>query len=145
MSDDERSRLCDRGLEQIFDPGLRSSIAELIDDVRAHGDDAVCRATARFDGIEVTPDRLRVSDREIDALQDGDVAESLLDSLHDDVRLATRASLRRRPFASVVHAGTIVLFRFCRTGAASVPRTPWLQGTARFRRSSTLDWATPAG
>ena len=41
-------------------PGLRRSIGDLIDDVRERGDIAVCEALGRFDGIEVSPDGLRV-------------------------------------------------------------------------------------
>ena len=33
-----------RGLDKIFDPRLRREIGELIEDVRAHGDDGVARA-----------------------------------------------------------------------------------------------------
>ena len=60
MDSDARARLLARGLDDIFDPALRESIAGLIDDVRVRGDDAVCDALARFDGIRTTPDRLRV-------------------------------------------------------------------------------------
>lgn len=61
-----RDALMRRGLEDIFDPALRRSIGELIDDVRERGDAAVCDALGRFDGIEVTPDGLRVSAEEFE-------------------------------------------------------------------------------
>lgn len=61
MSEAERARLCARGLSEIFDPALRSSIAELVDDVRANGDEAVCRALAKFDGVDLRPDQLAIS------------------------------------------------------------------------------------
>jgi histidinol dehydrogenase len=64
MSEEERERLCARGLDDIFDPALRASIGALIDDVRERGDAAVCDALARHDGIAVDPDRLRISDDE---------------------------------------------------------------------------------
>src|ERR671911_229613 len=51
MTDDEQAALLARGLDAIFDPGLRASIVELIEDVRRRGDAAVCDALARFDGI----------------------------------------------------------------------------------------------
>lgn len=60
-----RDGLFARGLADIFDPALRASITALIDDVRDRGDAAVCEALARHDGIEITPDRLRVSAAEI--------------------------------------------------------------------------------
>lgn len=60
-----RDALCRRGLDDIFDPALRDSIGSLIEDVRTRGDAAVCDALARFDGIRIAPDRLRVSADEI--------------------------------------------------------------------------------
>ena len=61
MSEAERSILCARGLSEIFDPTLRRSIADLIEDVRVNGDDAVCRALAAFDGVTLRPDQLAIS------------------------------------------------------------------------------------
>ncbi len=60
MSDAERSAFCARGLDEIFDPSLRESISRLIDDVKAHGDEAVCRALATFDGVTLTPSQLTI-------------------------------------------------------------------------------------
>ena len=60
-----RDALCRRGLDEIFDPALRESIGALIEDVRRRGDSAVCDAMARFDGIRLNPDRLRVTADEI--------------------------------------------------------------------------------
>lgn len=65
MSRADRDALCERGLRDIFEPGLRESITALIEDVRLRGDDAVCDALAKFDGITVGPDQLRVTDEEI--------------------------------------------------------------------------------
>lgn len=67
MDEADRAALVARGLDDIFDPALRASIGDLIDDVRERGDDAVCDALGRFDGIELGPDELRVSDDELDA------------------------------------------------------------------------------
>jgi histidinol dehydrogenase len=65
LSEPERVALCARGLAAIFDPALRASIAELIEDVRVRGDAAVCDALARFDGVDVEPAGLRVGPEEI--------------------------------------------------------------------------------
>ena len=62
-----RAALCRRGLDDIFDEGLRSSIARLIEDVRVRGDEAVCDALRTFDGIELEPHQLRVDPAEIAA------------------------------------------------------------------------------
>lgn len=67
MTPQARDALCRRGLDDIFDPRLRQSIGELIEDVRVRGDEAVCDALARFDGIRVAPENLRVSADEIAA------------------------------------------------------------------------------
>jgi histidinol dehydrogenase len=61
-----RDALMRRGIDDIFDTDLRGSIGELIDDVRERGDAAVCDALARFDGIEIGPDGLRVSAEEFE-------------------------------------------------------------------------------
>ena len=53
-----------RGLDQIFDPELRHEIAELIEDVRLNGDVAVARALEEFDGCDVDPAQLHVSEEE---------------------------------------------------------------------------------
>ena len=61
MSEGDRARLCARGLADIFDPDLRTSIAELVEDVRVNGDDAVCRALAKFDGVNLQADQLAIT------------------------------------------------------------------------------------
>jgi len=58
LNEQERTTFCARGLADIFDPALRASIAELIDDVRTNGDDAVCRALEKFDGVKLRADQL---------------------------------------------------------------------------------------
>ncbi len=67
MDSDARSMLMNRGLNDIFEPGLRASIGELIEDVRARGDAAICDALAIFDRIDVDPEGLRVTDDELDS------------------------------------------------------------------------------
>jgi histidinol dehydrogenase len=78
----DRAALCARGLDDIFDPALRTSIGAIIDDVRERGDAAVCDALSKFDGIEVTPDRLRVS---ADELASAVVSDALDDALDDAI------------------------------------------------------------
>ena len=79
MDEAERTALCSRGLADIFDPDLRTSIAALIDDVRARGDVAVCDALGRFDGIQLTPERLRVTEDELAAATVSDAVDDALD------------------------------------------------------------------
>ena len=87
MDDAARAALLARGLDAIFEPGLRASISALIDDVRERGDAAVCDALARFDGVDVTPDGLRVTDDEIDAA----VVSTEVDAAIDDAIAHLRA------------------------------------------------------
>src|SRR5204862_276906 len=47
-------------------PDLQSSVAEIVEDVHEHGDEAVVRALARFDGVECSPDQLAVPPSELE-------------------------------------------------------------------------------
>ena len=97
MDDTARAALLHRGLDDIFDPDLRRSIGELIEDVRVHGDEAVCRALARFDRIELTPRQLRVGVDEIEAAVVSPEVDAALDDAIEHLRafneqLVARAS-----------------------------------------------------
>ena len=82
MSPDQRDALCRRGLDEIFDPALRESIGSLIEDVRTRGDQAVCDALARFDGITLRPHQLRVTPDEIAAASiDPAVEAAIIDAI----------------------------------------------------------------
>jgi len=74
-----RRQLLARGLADIFDPQLRESIGELIEDVRARGDIAVCDALARFDGVQIEPDRLAVTDAELASAMIDDAVDAAID------------------------------------------------------------------
>lgn len=87
MDHQARGALFARGLDDIFDPALRESIGALIEDVRVRGDEAVCDALARFDGVEVSPDGLRVGDDEID----GAAVSPEVDAAIDDAIAHLRA------------------------------------------------------
>lgn len=82
MDDADRAALLARGLDDIFEPALRTSIGALIEDVRERGDAAVCDALARFDGIELTPDQLRVTGDEFAA---ADVSPAVDDAIDDAI------------------------------------------------------------
>ena len=95
MSPSERDALCRRGLDDIFEPGLRASITSLIDDVRTRGDAAVCDALARFDGITLRPDQLRVTAEEIAAATVDPALENALEDAISHLR-AFNEELRER-------------------------------------------------
>ena len=86
MSETEREAVCHRGLDDIFDPTLRSAIGLIIEDVRANGDEAVCRALRDFDHIELTPAQLRVSPEELDSARVPDDVDRALDEAITNLR-----------------------------------------------------------
>jgi histidinol dehydrogenase len=79
MDAEARASIMHRGLDDIFEPSLRASIGELIDDVRERGDAAVCDALGTFDGIDVTPEGLRVTDDELDSAAVSDAVDAAID------------------------------------------------------------------
>lgn len=74
LTEGERQDLVSRGTREIFSPKLREDIQALMEDVRTNGDEALVRALRTFDGCDVAPEDLRVSEREFDS------AVSTLDS-----------------------------------------------------------------
>ena len=93
-----RAALMERGRSAIFDDGLRASIGRIIDDVRANGDDAVCRALRTFDGVDVSPEGLRVTEAEFAAAraQVGDDLVAAIRDLIDHVRRFNEHVLAQR-------------------------------------------------
>ncbi|NDF68676.1 MAG: histidinol dehydrogenase, partial [Actinobacteria bacterium] len=86
MSATERSSFARRSIGDVVSSSLRDDIATLIDDVRLRGDEAVCDATRRFDGVSLRPDQLRVSADDImRASVSDDVHRALVDAI-DHVR-----------------------------------------------------------
>jgi histidinol dehydrogenase len=81
---DARRALLDRDIDRSVSPQLREQIAALVLDVRERGDAAVCDALAKFDRVDVTPDRLRVSDEERDRAR-GHVADHVRVAIRDMV------------------------------------------------------------
>ncbi|MCE6960258.1 histidinol dehydrogenase [Cereibacter sphaeroides] len=55
------------GMKREDAPDVDAAVAAIIDDVRRRGDTAVIELTARFDRLELTPDRLAFSEAEIEA------------------------------------------------------------------------------
>ena len=95
MSEEARERLSARGLDEIFDPRLRASIGELIEDVRARGDAAVCDALARHDGITIEPDGLRITDDEFAQAVVDPAVDAAIDDAIDHLRAFNEQQLSR--------------------------------------------------
>ncbi len=82
MDEGARQALCARGLKAIFDPDLKAAIQRIIDDVRANGDEAVCRALSEFDHVSIEPDKLRATVDEIEAAEvSADVDKAIDDAI----------------------------------------------------------------
>ena len=82
----DRDALFHRGLDDIFDADLRRSIGVLIDDVRERGDVAVCEALGKFDRIDISPERLRVTDDEFASATVSDDVDRALDDAISHLR-----------------------------------------------------------
>ncbi len=95
MDAEARAALMRRGLDDIFDDDLRRSIGELIEDVRERGDVAVSEALARFDGVEVAPDQLRIGDDELDAATVDERVDRAIDDAIEHLRAFNEAQLAR--------------------------------------------------
>lgn len=95
MNGDSRAALMHRGLDDIFEPDLRASIGELIEDVRERGDAAVCDALSKFDGIEVAPEGLRVSDDELDSAEVSEAVDRSIDDAITHLRDFNEAQMER--------------------------------------------------
>ena len=86
MSPSDRAKFTKRSIEDIVPDSLRAEISVLLDDVRQRGDDAVCDATRRFDGVSLRPEQLRVGSDEIASAQvSAEVRDALVDAI-DHVR-----------------------------------------------------------
>ena len=95
MNQADRRLLTERSLNDVVSPTLRKEIVALIDDVRERGDDAVCDATQRFDGVSLRPEQLRVTTDEIaTARVSAELHVALIDAI-DHVRRFNEA-LRSR-------------------------------------------------
>ncbi len=95
MDGTSRAELMHRGLDDIFEPGLRASIGDLIDDVGERGDAAVCDALSKFDGIDVSPDGLRLSDDELDSAEVSDAVDRSIDDAITHLRDFNEAQMER--------------------------------------------------
>jgi len=79
MPESGRSQLCSRGLEAIFDNDLKVAIGRIIDDVREHGDEAVCRALRDFDRVSLEPHQLRATPDEIESARVAPEVDAAID------------------------------------------------------------------
>ena len=86
MSASDRRAFTERSLNDVLTASLRDEIAALVDDVRLRGDEAVCDATRRFDGVSLRADELRVSTDDIMRATVPDALNTALNDAIDHVR-----------------------------------------------------------
>lgn len=84
-------------------PAIDDDVRTILASVRDRGDAAVLEYTARFDGAEVAPERLRVAPEEIEAARAG-LAPELADALR-----AAIANVEEVAFASLREGSTVTL------------------------------------
>jgi histidinol dehydrogenase len=84
LSEGQRDHALRRGLDAIFDPALRESIAEIIEDVRCNGDAAVVRALRRYDECDVDASALKVTDQQFAAARRS-VPSELVGAIRDAI------------------------------------------------------------
>ena len=86
MSPSDRATLTNRSIKDIVPSALSTEISALLDDVRTRGDEAVCDATRRFDGVSLRPEQLRVGSDEIASAKVSDTLHVALVDAIDHVR-----------------------------------------------------------
>ena len=110
LSEEQRGQLLERGIRAIFDPHLQEAVAEIVEDVREHGDAAVCRALEKFDGCEVPPGQLRVSEKEF-AEARSHVPHEVLEAIRvgiENVRAFNEELIREREWRTEIRPGLTV-------------------------------------
>ena len=76
---------------------VRDVVAGVIADIRARGDEALFDLTAKFDGVRITAETLRVTQADLDAAWNGisDELRSALEASHRNIVAFAKKSLRQ--------------------------------------------------
>jgi len=110
LDDGAREQLLGRGVTAIFDPQLRESVDLIINDVREHGDAAVIRALAKFDGCDVAEGGLGITEAEFAAARDlvpAPVQEAIAEGIAN-VRAFNEELTREREWRVEIQPGLTV-------------------------------------
>jgi len=93
----------------LFDPGIEQSTRAILEEVRGRGDDALLDLTRRFDGAELSADRLAVTRAELLAasLQADDTLRAAVAEAEKNIAAFARRSLRRKWQARNSHGATV--------------------------------------
>jgi histidinol dehydrogenase len=79
----KRRRLQNRGVS--FDAPLINDVVSIVEDVRARGDEALIEYTAKFDGVRLRPEELRVDQVSLNQSADR-VEETVLEALRESIK-----------------------------------------------------------
>jgi len=110
LSDADRRMIFARSTAAIFDDELHRGVAEIVADVRDHGDAAIVRALARFDGVELAPADLRVQDEEFE-LARASLDEKLASAIRmgiENIRRYNERVLRDADWMEELSPGVVV-------------------------------------
>lgn len=126
-----------RGVEEDVD----RVVADILDDIRRRGDSAVIDYTARFDGIRLTAEQLRISDTEIDQAADR-CAPGIRDALGQAAERIRAFHIRQRPVGDsyIDDAGVRLGFRWTPLDSVGL----YVPGGTAAYPSSVLMNALPA-
>ena len=64
--------------DDIAPDGLRATVSDIISDVRKNGDASLCDFTKKFDDFDLSPERIRLSENEIDIDCEDELIEALI-------------------------------------------------------------------
>jgi histidinol dehydrogenase len=110
LSDADRRMIFARSTAAIFDDELHRGVEEIVADVRDHGDAAIVRALARFDGVELAPADLRVQDEEFE-LARASLDETLASAIRmgiENIRRYNERVLRDADWMEELSPGVVV-------------------------------------
>jgi histidinol dehydrogenase len=110
LSDADRRMILARSTAAIFDDELHRGVAEIVADVRDHGDAAIVRAIARFDRVELAPVDLRVQDEEFE-LARASLDEKLVSAIRigiENIRRYNERVLRDADWMEELSPGVVV-------------------------------------
>lgn len=89
MSAADRADLVTRGIGRVFDPELRASVLEILEDVRDNGDAGMLRALATFDKVEIHAAGIRVSRAEFDEAR-ASIGDEMLAAIRESIAFVRR-------------------------------------------------------
>jgi histidinol dehydrogenase len=96
VSTEQLQRILRRSSADVFDAERMAHVRTIIEDVQRRGDEAIVAYTQQYDGVTLTPDRLRVDRAEVAAARSA-VDDGLRTALGVSIARARRYNERLRP------------------------------------------------